>query len=112
MSNGRTRSTSRSRRAATKCEQPTSTAIYLRVSSTQQQTDGTSLETQEAACLTYAKQRGYTVADHHIVREVHSGADLHERARLSALRRAARDGEIVAIICYAVDRLSRNQAHL
>jgi site-specific DNA recombinase len=90
----------------------TAAAIYVRVSSAGQEQDGTNLDTQEAACRAYAHQHGCSVADAHVFREVYSGADLHERPRLGELRRAAREGEVQAVICYAVDRLSRNQAHL
>jgi site-specific DNA recombinase len=41
-------------------------AIYPRVSSTQQEDDGTSLGTQEAACLQFATERGYSVAPEHV----------------------------------------------
>ncbi|MGH2604623.1 MAG: recombinase family protein, partial [Dehalococcoidia bacterium] len=78
----------------------------------QQEFDGTSLDTQEAAARAYAADHGYTVAARHVYREAHSGADLHERAHLTALRTAARAGEFDIVICHAVDRLSRNQAHL
>ena len=87
-------------------------AIYCRVSSGGQERDGTSLETQEAACRQYAADHGYIVEDRHVYREVHSGAELHERKHLSALRQAVSRGELSGVICHAVDRLSRNQAHL
>ena len=87
-------------------------AICVRVSSQGQELDGTSLETQEAACRRYAGERGYTIDERHVYREVHTGADLHERGRMTDLRAAARAGEIGIVVCHAVDRLSRNQAHL
>ena len=57
-------------------------AIYCRVSSELQEREGTSLETQEAACRRYAQEQGYTVTDHHVYRDVYSGAILHERPKL------------------------------
>ncbi len=87
-------------------------AIYCRVSSPGQEQDGTSLETQEAACRQYAAEHGYSLAERHVYRDIHSGADLHERPRLTALRAAVRRGELSVVISHAVDRLSRNQAHL
>ncbi len=86
-------------------------AIYCRVSTAVQQ-EGTSLDTQEAACHTFATARGYAVDADHIYREVHTGGELWERTRLTALREAVRRGEVQAVIAYAVDRLSREQAHL
>jgi site-specific DNA recombinase len=85
-------------------------AIYVRVSTVGQETDGTSLGTQERACREYAEAHGYQVAG--VFREVFSGAELRERPRLSELREAVRRGEVEAIVAYAVDRLSREQAHL
>ena len=90
----------------------TRAAIYVRVSSAHQEQDGTSLESQEERCRNDAAERGLTVDETNVYREVYSGAVLHERPQLTALRQEARDGAFSAVICYAVDRLSRNQAHL
>lgn len=86
-------------------------AIYCRVSTAAQE-EGTSLDTQESACRKFATARGYTVAEAHIYREVHTGGELWERPQLTAMREAVRRGEVRAVIAYAVDRLSREQAHL
>jgi site-specific DNA recombinase len=87
-------------------------AIYCRVSSKGQELDGTSLETQESACTKYAADHGYALDEGRIYREIHTGADLHERRRLAALRSAVRDELVDVVVCYSVDRLTRNQAHL
>ncbi|MDP9364381.1 MAG: recombinase family protein, partial [Chloroflexota bacterium] len=89
---------------------PTRAALYVRVSTTRQEDDGTSLDTQEAACRAFAAEKGYAVAG--VYREVHSGADLFERPRLSELRESVRRREVDAVVAYALDRLTRNQAHL
>jgi site-specific DNA recombinase len=89
----------------------TITAIYCRVS-TLDQADNASLTTQEAECRRYAAEHGYTIDEQFVFRETHTGAELHERPKLAALRLAARQHEVGAVICHAVDRLSRNQAHL
>src|SRR5918998_1510633 len=86
-------------------------AIYCRVSS-QGQEENASLPTQEEACRRFAAARGYALDERHVYREVHSGADLWERPRLTALRERVRRGEVGAVICYALDRLSRKQTHL
>ena len=85
-------------------------ALYLRVSTARQEDEGTSLATQEAACRRYCAERGYPVAA--VYREVYTGADLFERPQLSALRAAVRAGEVGVVVAHALDRLSRNQAHL
>src|SRR5689334_5079800 len=87
-------------------------AIYVRVSGRVQEQEGTSLDTQEAACRTYSERQGIHVETHHIYREVHSGAELWERPALTSLLTAMRAGEFDVIVAYAVDRLSREQHHL
>ncbi len=86
-------------------------AIYVRVSTTAQEEDGTSLDTQEAACQKYAIERGWSVDDAHVYREQFSGYT-RERPLLSQLRAALRSKEVDTVIIYAVDRLSRNQTDL
>ena len=87
-------------------------AIYVRVSSAQQEEDGTSLATQEARCRKYAADHGYTVDEAHVYREVHTGAELWERCVLQHLREAIRRRDVDAAIAYAIDRLSRDPVHL
>jgi site-specific DNA recombinase len=88
---------------------PTRCAIYARVSSSLQE-DNSSLATQEAACRSYAADHGWEVVA--VERDVHTGADLFGRPRLSALRERVRAGDIDIILCYALDRLSRKQTHV
>ncbi len=83
--------------------------IYVRVSSGPQE-EGTSLETQEAACREYAASKGYTVVG--VYREVHTGTELWERPQLTVLRDAVRRRQADAVIIYAIDRLSRDPVHL
>jgi site-specific DNA recombinase len=83
-------------------------AIYCRVSTSGQE-DNYSLPTQEEACRTFAKEHGFTITD--VYRDVHSGYELWERPRLTALREAARAGEVEAIVAYDPDRLSRRQVY-
>src|SRR5215207_9337422 len=83
--------------------------IYCRVSSAGQE-DNSSLDTQEERCRAYAVEQGWTVVT--VYKEVHTGADLFERPQLSRLREAVRSGETDFVLAYALDRLSRSQAHL
>lgn len=84
-------------------------AIYCRVSTASQE-DGSSLETQEASCRAFAEERGWTVTD--VYREVFTGADLFDRPKLGRLRETIRRREVNVVIAHALDRLTRNQAHL
>jgi site-specific DNA recombinase len=83
--------------------------IYTRVSS-QGQEDNASLATQEARCRTYADEHGYHVVG--IFTDVHTGAQYRERSGLTALRAEVRAGAVDIVLAFALDRLSRNQAHL
>ena len=87
-------------------------AIYVRVSTGVQEAEGTSLASQEAACRAYAQEQGFIVEDCHVYREVHTGAELWERPKLTALRAVVRAREVTAIVAYAIDRLSREQGHI
>lgn len=87
-------------------------AAYPRVSSTGQEQDGTSLESQERAIRAYCTERGYTLDEEHVYREVHTGVELWERPKLTEMRSAARDRRIDVIVAYAVDRLARDPVHL
>jgi site-specific DNA recombinase len=84
-------------------------AIYIRVSSAGQE-DGYSLETQEARCRSHADELGLTVVA--VFRDVHTGAEWRERPGLTQLREAVRQGEVDVVVAFALDRLSRKQAHL
>lgn len=88
----------------------TRAAIYTRVSTDKQELNGTSLDTQAQLCRACAAERGYTVVA--VERDAYSGAVYRERPGLLRLREQLRAGDLDVVVCYAVDRLSRNQAHL
>jgi len=87
-------------------------AIYCRVSTAGQEAEGSSLATQEQSCRAFAVEQDYLVGEGHIFIEIASGAKLWERPKLTALREALRNDEFEVVIVHAVDRLSRDQAHL
>ena len=84
-------------------------AIYVRVSTDRQEEEGTSLGSQEERARAYCQSLGYIVSA--VYRETYSGFELH-RPELNQLREAIRSGSADVVVAYAVDRLSRNQAHL
>lgn len=90
----------------------TRAAIYVRVSSRQQEEGGTSLDTQEEACRAYAAERGWVLEPEHVYREVHTGVELWERVHLTRLRQAIREKAIDVVVAYSIDRLSRDPVHL
>jgi site-specific DNA recombinase len=83
-------------------------AIYTRVSTDRQEEEGTSLDTQEDRARAHCEARGYAVAG--VYRETYSGFELR-RPQLDRLREAVRARTVDVVVCYVVDRLSRNQAH-
>ncbi|MFC1981592.1 recombinase family protein [Chloroflexota bacterium] len=83
-------------------------AIYFRVSTDNQEQESTSLQTQQEACLKYCKDKGYDVA--HQFRETYSGLTL-DRPKLNELRELVRNEQIDVIVCYCLDRLSRDPTH-
>ena len=83
-------------------------AIYCRVSTDDQEKEGTSLQTQLEACLEYCRIKDYQVT--HRFNETYSGLTL-DRQKLNDLRNLARTGEIDVIVIYCLDRLSRDPTH-
>ncbi len=84
-------------------------AIYCRVS-TNAQEDNSSLQTQEEHCRQYAEAQGWIVNG--VYREVHTGSELFERPQLACLRDRLRSHDVNIVLAYALDRISRSQAHL
>ena len=83
-------------------------AIYCRVSTDNQEAEGTSLQTQLEACLRYSQGKGYDVA--YRFSEAYSGLTL-ERPKLNELRELVRASDIDVVVCYCLDRLSRDPVH-
>lgn len=86
-------------------------AIYCRVSTEDQEREGTSLQSQLEACKKLAQERGYEVPEEYIISEVYSGLSL-DRPELARLRQWVRDRELDTVIGYSTDRLSRDPVHL
>ena len=84
-------------------------AIYARVSTDVQAEHGYSLGAQVEDCTQKAKEMGATMIKEY-VDDGYSGAYL-ERPALSEMREAVRQKLFQAVICYDVDRLSRNLSH-
>src|SRR3954453_2407801 len=83
--------------------------VYSRVSTDAQERDGTSLDTQERACLDFARQRGWRVVE--TIRDTASGYTL-DRPGMDRIRRLIHDGAADVLLSFAVDRLARNQTKL
>ena len=83
-------------------------AIYCRVSTDNQESEGTSLQTQLEACLKYCQEKGYDVA--YRFSEAYSGLTL-DRPKLNELRELIRNEQIDLVVVYCLDRLSRDPTH-
>ena len=85
-------------------------AIYARVSTNRQEEDGTSLDSQVERCRAYADERGWQVVG--VWRDTFTGAKYRERPALSSLREHVRARNVDVVLAYALDRLSRKDAHV
>ena len=83
-------------------------AIYCRVSTEDQEREGTSLQTQLEACLKHCQNKEYQVV--YRFSEAYSGLTL-DRPKLNELRELVRAGKIDITIVYCLDRLSRDPTH-
>lgn len=88
----------------------TRAAIYTRVSTDRQEAEGTSLDSQLERCQAYAAAQGYEVVGHYT--DTFTGSSYRNRSSQTALRTLLHAGAVDVVLCYAFDRLSRNQAHL
>ncbi len=81
---------------------------YIRVS-TEEQTHGTSLDSQRAACIDYARSKGIELLLENIFREEGVSAKIMDRPKLAAMLDycAKHKGEITHCIIWKVDRLAR-----
>src|SRR5882757_6122584 len=85
-------------------------AIYARVSSDKQREEST-IASQTAALIEFARSRGYQVPAEWVFEdEGYSGASL-VRPGLERLRDLAAEGQIEAVLVHASDRLSRKYAY-
>jgi site-specific DNA recombinase len=85
-------------------------AIYCRVSTEDQEREGTSLDSQLDACKKLAQERGYEVPEGFTIMETYSGLSL-DRPKLNEVRKWVRDKEVDAVVAYTLDRLSRDPVH-
>lgn len=83
-------------------------AIYCRVSTDDQEKEGTSLKTQLEACIDYCLSKGYQVA--YQFSESYSGLTL-DRPVLNELMDLVRADELDRLAVYCLDRLSRDPTH-
>jgi site-specific DNA recombinase len=82
--------------------------IYARIS-TEEQLEGSSLDTQVENCEKQASENGYHIVE--TFREVFTGTLYRERPLLTKIRQMARNKEFDVLLFNTIDRLSRIQTH-
>jgi site-specific DNA recombinase len=89
-------------------------AIYIRVSTAEQQTEGYGLEAQRRLLVDYVKNTasmGNITKPEWIYSDTHTGSDLN-RPGLGRLREAFKAKRFDAVLVFKIDRLSRSLQHL
>jgi site-specific DNA recombinase len=88
---------------------PDAVAIYIRWS-TDEQTEGTTLETQQERCGLYVRSQGWHVSEPLIfIDDGYSGGSL-DRPALTRLRELVQARQVDCVVSYSLDRLSRSVA--
>jgi len=82
-------------------------AIYCRVSTGDQEREGTSLQSQLEGCHNKGHELRSDIPKEFTILETGSGLTL-DRPGLDRLRQWVRDKEVDAVIVYSLDRLSRD----
>src|SRR5262245_25772148 len=85
----------------------TRAAIYLRVSTEEQASDGYGLAVQRERCRAMATVKGWSIVAEFNDEGISGTKDASGRPGLAALLAAAEAGEIDAVIVLALDRLGR-----
>ena len=90
---------------------PRAVAVYIRWS-TDEQTEGTTLEIQRERCSLYIRSQGWTASEELVfVDDGYSGGSL-DRPALARLREWILAGRVDCVVAYSIDRLSRNLADI
>lgn len=85
-------------------------ALYARVSTSQQEKEAT-IESQIAALMEYASQKGYKIStEHQYLDQAVSGARL-DRPQLDQLRDMAPEQQFKVVLCLSPDRLARQYVY-
>lgn len=83
------------------------TAIYVRVSTEEQATDGFSIHAQKDKLTKYAEVSDYNIVDYYIDDGI-SGKNLTERPEVTRLINDVKSGRINNVLVYKLDRLTRS----
>ena len=83
------------------------TAIYARVSTEEQATEGFSIHAQKDKLTKYAESNDWIITDYYVDDGI-SGKNLTERPEVTRLIEDVKSGKINNVLVYKLDRLTRN----
>ena len=83
------------------------TAIYVRVSTEEQATEGFSIHAQKDKLTKYAEVNDYNIVDYYIDDGI-SGKNLQDRPEVTRLINDVKSGKINNVLVYKLDRLTRS----
>lgn len=95
-------------------KKPRKVAVYIRVSTSEQEIDGYGLEAQKKRLLSYIndnKHLNLVTQEDWLFKDTHTGSDLN-RPELNRLRKAISENKFDAVMVWKIDRLSRSLRHL
>ena len=84
------------------------TALYIRVSTDRQASEGFSLDAQQKQLDAYCVAKGWTVCADHVFVDAGESGTSTDRPRFQAMLQAAKDGAIKRIVAVKLDRVARN----
>lgn len=106
MARSNTKRTSKARQAALGAGG--ATALYIRVSTDKQATEGYSLEAQREKLTAYCTAQGWAAADAHIYVDAGQSGKSTDRPEFQRMIAAVAAGDVRRIVAVKLDRLSRN----
>lgn len=92
--------------------QETSTALYIRVSTEKQASEGNGLEAQRNELNKYCASQGWIVAPEHIYIDAGISGKTDDRPAFQAMLQAAQAKQIGRIVATKLDRIARNLKNL
>lgn len=88
------------------------TALYIRVSTDKQATEGFGLEAQRTELDKYCEGQGWTVAPEHVYIDAGISGKSDDRPAFQSMMAAAKAGTIQRIVATKLDRIARNLKNL
>lgn len=88
------------------------TALYMRVSTDRQATDGFGLDSQKTQLIAHCAAQGWHVCESHIYVDAGVSGKTNDRPEFQRMLQAAKDGAITRIVSLKIDRIARNLKNL